>query len=442
MDSKPGTEILVHIAAPSTANDDERYRAQVAAFLQFQSVSRQQLMPTPTGRDSDPDHDHHAHPFSADAARHSLPTPQHEEPSSILREAPRPEVARSVSDPHARSQTDPHPQGQIIEHHVSSVPDSLESLISVIPDSQPEIGHELVNAASSRVTLSPSLQDDRQAKRRRTMLSPEYQESIHRVTISAPAAPAQPAAEHTVNGVHSAKPTMPIFIPSSNPELELEIIDSPPPSPAATIAATTATTSIPDPLNLTNLPLLIHPPKPPISTATFTTHITPTLAMLAERLKPARTYKPSHQSRDLDPLERGYWLVRLAIETSPHDDDRDPAGVTRPGSTNPTPNASKAMEESAHVWPAELLRAFWSFLHDFVGKDGRAGWGVWCILEAEEVRSSTTHLSLKVYAWGEIAMHMYLLLFLASERQIRKMGVQWRDAGEEVVIQMPEAVMF
>ncbi|KAJ5124963.1 uncharacterized protein N7515_008788 [Penicillium bovifimosum] len=457
MDSKPGTEILVHIAAPSTAHDDARYRAQVAAILQFQSASRQQLIHTSLDLDSDPDQadphpDHHAHPFSADALHphHSLPTPQHEVPSPILREAPRPEGERLPSDPHTRSQTDPQLRGQIIEHRISSIPDSLESPISVIPDSQPEIGHELVRAASYRATLSPELQDDRRHKRRRTALSsPDRHDSIHRVTISDSSASVQPEAARTMNPVHGQEPTKPISIPSSNPELELEINNLPPPPPATTATpattaspaptAPTAPTSIPNLINLTTLPLQIHPPKPPISTSTFTTHITPTLAMLAERLKPARTYKPSHQSRTLDPLERGYWLVRFAIATPSHDfhdHDRVSAGATRPGSTDPTPNQPKAEEES-HVWPAQLFGAFWSFLQDFVGKDGRAGWGVWCILEKEEVRETVTHLSLKVYAWGEIAMHMYLLLFLASERRIRGLGVQWRDASEEVVIQMP-----
>jgi hypothetical protein len=439
MDSKPGTEILVHIAAPSTAHDDARYSAQVAAILQFQCVSREPLMDTRMDLDpdpdqhSDPDPHHHAHHFSADAVHphHSHP-PQHEVTSPILREAPRPAVEILSSDPHTRPQTDP--REQIIAHLISSIPDSLESPISVIPDSQPEIGHELVQASSSRAALSPPLQDDQHPKRRRTALSsPDHPDSNDRVTISAPSAPAQPAAGHTVNPVHSQQPTKPISISRSDPESGLENNNLPPPPPPAT----SATIPIPDPVNLT-LPLQIHPPKPPISTSTFTTHITPTLAMLAERLKPARTYKPSHQSRALDPLERGYWLVRLAIEPSSHD-DRAPAGVTRPGTTNPTPNLPKPTEEESHAWPAQLFRAFWSFLQDFVGKDGRAGWGVWCILEAEEeeVRSCTTHLSLKVYAWGEVAMHTYLLLFLASERRIRGMGVQWRDAREEVVIQMP-----
>jgi hypothetical protein len=60
---------------------------------------------------------------------------------------------------------------------------------------------------------------------------------------------------------------------------------------------------------------------------------------------------------------------------------------------------------------------------------------VWCILERDVLLSD--RVTLKVYAWGEVAMHVYLLLFLASERRIRGMGAQWRDYREEVVVQMP-----
>jgi hypothetical protein len=102
-----------------------------------------------------------------------------------------------------------------------------------------------------------------------------------------------------------------------------------------------------------------------------------------------------------------------------------------------------------------IFSRFWAFLSDFI-KEGRAGWGVWCILEAEDENDSTFPskeaeghsnstgsvkarqlVSLKVFTWGEIARHIYLLLFLASERQVRKLGAQWYDSRGKVVIQMP-----
>lgn len=143
--------------------------------------------------------------------------------------------------------------------------------------------------------------------------------------------------------------------------------------------------------------------------------------MLTERLKPARTYIPSYQTRDLDPLERGYWFVRFDITGTDRDRDRD---------------RDTLHSNAIPTWPSPLFEAFWSFLTDFIGRDGRAGWGVWCILERNG-DSRSSQVTLKVYAWGEVAMHIYLLLFLASERRVKGMGAQWKDSREEVVVQMP-----
>jgi hypothetical protein len=154
--------------------------------------------------------------------------------------------------------------------------------------------------------------------------------------------------------------------------------------------------------------------------------------MLIKRLKSGRTYNPTNQTRDIDNLERGYWYLHINL-------------VSEAETTTPNPDPIS--------WPIPLFSKFWNFLSDFIAKEARAGWGVWCILEEENSNSPTpeeptgeptepnkTHeqtLTLKVYTWGEIACHIYLLLFLASDRQVRKMGAQWRDARDEVVIQMP-----
>lgn len=179
-----------------------------------------------------------------------------------------------------------------------------------------------------------------------------------------------------------------------------------------------------------HLPLEIKPNPPPISTNPFTTHITPTLKMLSTRLNPSRTYTPLQQTRPLDNLERGHWYLRLNLTDT----------------LNPKPPSST-------TWDMPLFTRFWTFLTDFIAKEGRAGWGVWCILEDDGsdksasspqngledggVEKPTRPVTLKVYAWGEIASHIYLILFLASERRVRRMGLQWRDSAEDVVIQMP-----
>ncbi|KAJ5865244.1 uncharacterized protein N7529_007160 [Penicillium soppii] len=343
-------EILVHIAAPSTAHDDARYRAQIAAILDFQCASRSQVQ------------------FHINNSTPCLPADLQHEPSPI-REASRP----AFSDHEC-----PAPRevlGATHDHeHGHSTP--FESFVSVIPDSQ-EIA-QLVSSHSAEpqapLTSSPS----------------PYHANNEPTTV-------QPAAPTC-----SSRSATAIPVPDSAVSLYLHL----------------------------HLPLEIHPPSPPIATAPFKTHITPTLSMLAERLKPARTYNPSRQARKLDPLERGYWFVRFTIVDTDADTDIDLQDRDRDPVANPDSDSGPSL-----FWPAPLFRAFWSFLSEFVGRDGRAGWGVWCILERDVLLSD--RVTLKVYAWGEVAMHVYLLLFLASERRIRGMGAQWRDYREEVVVQMP-----
>ncbi|KAJ5153709.1 uncharacterized protein N7500_009148 [Penicillium coprophilum] len=432
------SQILVHIAAASTAQDDARYRAQVAAILEFQCASRQPLMEIESSGPTDRD----PHPLS-DAAEHSsVPLTTQHEALPILREALRPAYTTTPS-PHLLPEMD----GMAPRAHIISNHSSLGSLISVIPDSQPEIA-QLVHASPSHAALSsPSQITPPPPKRRCTAPASPDQANPVSIHVTQPAAN-QPAASHRVtpfqyqdNPLHpTGFPQTPIETSSLDQEKGPDASISHPTTPSLShpIPANSPT---PNPIPLSTLPLEIHPPRPPISTSPFTTHVTPTLSMLTERLNPARTYNPSTQSRPLDPLERGYWLVHLSIEPPQHQ-TQDPVDLLpnpNPGTTSPTPHPKPNLKEN-RPWPSPLFHAFWSFLSDFVGRDGRAGWGVWCILEAAPAPSaisSDTHVSLKVYAWGEVAMHVYLLLFLASERRIRGMGVQWRDSREEVVIQMP-----
>lgn len=276
-------DILVHVAASSTAKDDARYRAQVAALQSFQPVSK-----------------HPIHVLDGHGHRHeTLP----EDPET---EGPRPQT-----------------QGQ-----------NQETPLSVIPDSQ------------SQLEIQPLPQP---------ILSPR---------------------------------------PAKRPRL----------SP-------TSTTTTPATINLTTFPLQAHPTPPTPSSSPFATHLTPSLSLLASRLSLPRIYKPAHQSRPLDLLERGHWVLRITL----HPDDDDPA----PGS---------------RTWSMRTLSRVWGFLRSFI-VEGRAGWGVWGLLENPSIHHD--ELCLKVYTWGEVIPHIYLLLFLATERRVRKMAAQWRDAADEVVVQMP-----
>ncbi|KAK5152988.1 hypothetical protein LTS14_008096 [Recurvomyces mirabilis] len=153
---------------------------------------------------------------------------------------------------------------------------------------------------------------------------------------------------------------------------------------------------------LDDLSASVRPPAPMTALAKFDTHVTASLKYLADHPTMANCYKPASVQRDLRPMERGYWLI-------------------------PT------LE-----WPAEKQLKFWEYLISFIG-DGQAGWGVWCVRERSQQPLVTTTIgTVKVYCWGEVVKHIYLMLYVASESKVRKLGLQWFDSEDSKVIQMRE----
>lgn len=375
------SEILVHISAPCGVSDDARYRAQVEAILGFQSASRQVI--TSRADNSRSDHDDTTSAATSDGLPSNRTPPQ--KPVIPLNDIPN-HPAMMISNGIIALERQPHSCSQT---------DFLDSPVSVIPDSQP-----------GRLSSDPdNLQNvDRQPS-----------------TIPPPWPPCSPDVpptkrDRTISLSPRGGLKKPRHIQRKADEADIAQTGD---------LAVLPTTSFPAPAE-------IRPPLPPISREQFITHITPTLEMLATRLK-GRTYSPLQQTRELHKLERGHWYLRInVIEAETHES-----------------NVSTEGSNGACNWDISMFSRFWSFLADFI-KEGRAGWGVWCILEdvpnsqspRDSLRSAwrevnIRQLTLKTYAWGEIAFHVYLLLFLASERRVRKMGARWRDGRGDVVIHMP-----
>ncbi|KAK1781130.1 hypothetical protein QBC45DRAFT_406851 [Copromyces sp. CBS 386.78] len=131
-----------------------------------------------------------------------------------------------------------------------------------------------------------------------------------------------------------------------------------------------------------------------------TSLITPVLAKLATDLNLPMRFQPFLQTRDLCPYERGYWLVDCTS------------------------------------WGRELKESCWLFLADYLGS-GAAGWGIWCTRDEGFTR-------LRMYCWGAVVGHMYLVLYIISKREVLYTGTKWVDGEGEVVIRMearPRSVM-
>jgi hypothetical protein len=153
----------------------------------------------------------------------------------------------------------------------------------------------------------------------------------------------------------------------------------------------------------------IRPKDPPISLATYSTHVTPALRHLDQDSSVASCYKPLSVTRQIEPLERGHWLI-------------------------PCDSLPQNVEDE-----------FWGTLQSVVG-NGSAGWATWCSQESHDMigmqppEVSAGWLDavppIRVYCWGEVVKHVYLLLYVASNSRVRRLGLQWIDADGVVVVQM------
>lgn len=136
----------------------------------------------------------------------------------------------------------------------------------------------------------------------------------------------------------------------------------------------------------------IFAPPPPVTIDNLSPDclISDKLAKLATDL--SSRYRPLGH-RPIDPLERGYWSVDCTS------------------------------------WDTDTRAETWSFLHSYV-KSGLAGWGVWC-------RRDDWGDNIRIYGWGHVAKHTYLLLYLASGRRIKATGANWHGADGDVTVTVP-----
>lgn len=83
-------------------------------------------------------------------------------------------------------------------------------------------------------------------------------------------------------------------------------------------------------------------------------------------------------------------------------------------------------------------------------REGKAGWGVRAFREVQPSPPSGETLGqggagagerrreeIKIYCWGEVVGHVWLMLFVCSERRVKRMeGVVWKEGSGRVVVRM------
>ena len=388
----PETEILVHISAPCGASDDARYRKESQGYLLFKSANRHSLCrldssagdgakvtssPAPTvvptiNEDKETDHG------NIDLSTLRTPCPR---PSKL----PKIHVTRTPLD--CRPQTAPASISCIKETPVPSLhrrsqPDSREQASSFIPDSQGSLSWAIPLPKRRHCSKSPSP-------------SP---------LLSSPSSKRRRITSGMSLGAEAQSSSSPL------PDRRLDW---------KTSASSRLLRSILDP-----------PPRP--SNAPFKTYITAPLALITAHL-PLDTFYVSFQAqppyRHLKIHERGHWSFSISSISIEH------------------------------------KRKAWTYLEKFIG-EGRAGRAS-CFLEevrnviakdtikgpapAQSNENGKTHDRalpcevesgvgkkefLKVYCMGEAVPSIWLLLFIATTRQIKGRRAQWIDASGKVVVQM------
>ena len=184
----------------------------------------------------------------------------------------------------------------------------------------------------------------------------------------------------------SPSPVEAIQVPSSPYSTPPVPVNQEPPPPPPSEEEEFIPATQPDGLSIT-------PPSPPVSTADLddpAALVSPKLAKLAVDL--SSRYRP-RIVRPLDPLERGYWRL------------------------------------DCRAWTPARRADAWLFLRNYL-RSGLAGWAVWCVRDA-------SHDYIRLYAFAALAKHTYLLLYLASGRQVKATGAQWVDGEGCVALQVP-----
>ncbi|KAL2070657.1 hypothetical protein VTL71DRAFT_13683 [Oculimacula yallundae] len=486
--ARKDVEILVHTTAPSRGQDDAKYRRIAEAYLSFQPATRtefeydlpnnapenldeaagsqlqEELHQAAQETQREPESGASYHPDRDSSDEEDVYKYVIEHPLSLSQELLSPSMSFNSAADNANS---PIFRAQVT--HYGDLPglDSSQELgiteswvapPSEVPDSQPEVSRAMIAFSSPTRMLELYLQNQESQLTRSTpdkspdksdktssldlpsglkgLLSsspdhgltqsspspvrgPERQpERILEARRSIPPSTQDPAlslkrkwVSSSSEGTHPSsappKPILPIIEapmssqplpprPEKRARLEppsIRALASSQPTPTSSrLACTPTPSSFQAPGNWwSQLEIRPRPPATSNEELTAEKFITPHLAALAKRL-PSGIYCPLFQKRDLRGMERGYWSV------------------------------------DCRNWTEDLQQQCWNTLGSSIGKNN-SGWGVWCVRD-----ENCTYI--RVYCWGIVAEHIYLLLYMASNNKIKKAGARWIGGNGETIIQM------
>lgn len=489
----PPIEILVHISGPSRGSDDARYRREARNYLQFEVGTRHVLLSNKDREngDNEGDEDDEDNETNEDIGETDQDGESDYGDCDFSQfETPGPKIAPPALPMVGNYEGNSLQQARenFWRTPVTSKSKALRSFDNYTPGSAPVVKHPFAVQVSRtpviQVVRTPSDQRPNTAPTS-AKSSPEipyfcssqsdsWGPSPNEVPDSQPSLPnlkrplgsSSPSPQRRST---SRSPKRQRRSPSPSLEQLLQINDSPslpagspiyfrssPLPPASPPPPTPKSSRTP------RSPMAIRPNPPAPDIAHFKTHLTPPLELLITHL-PLVTFfsglelRPA--TRSLRIHERGHWRL------------------------------------STSSFAPDLKIKAWSYLQEFIG-EGRAGWGVWCVIETEprakrrlgtdnkkreeeekkgggaevgEVQQppagdplsghgndgwrTATQMDIdeaepppppptpaqeiwKFYCWGEQVPAIWLLIFIATNRKAKGCAAAWLDSREETVVLM------
>lgn len=300
---------------------------------------------------------------------------------------------RNISEDPMPSSPDDVDMGFVEDSQVApgTLPSELQDIYLLASDGTSEIDQDEKHIQDDTVTNTEKEENTPIGAMETNGAVPQRRRSLRLKAISSTAGVPEPASKPP--GTSCSSPT--------KRQESVYSDDAPKPTPASQHAENVQETPIDtrqflQPVDFSNLQIDAYPPEPKVSTArpgTLPSQITAPLAAIKEQ-NPTR-FKPIRILNKPKADDRGYWLVGCSH------------------------------------WPAQLQQVFWTKVSEQVSS-GRLGWGVTLYRESFTSRSLG---KVKLYCWGEVIEHMWLVLWLCSKGQVSGSGLKWIDAdGNEALV--------
>lgn len=167
------------------------------------------------------------------------------------------------------------------------------------------------------------------------------------------------------------------------------------------------------------LPNEIHGPKPHGGRARFVTHTTKTLRKLAIRVPLSKHFRPCRVTRDVNVLERGHWQFSVGIiESSMIQGPRQAL-------------QKRGNDELVSLLSESEFLQLWRNICCFI-QDGKAGWGTSIV----KTQIGQGLWRIRLFSWAEILGHVWLVLWVLSDKLTEHIPMHWMDGRGTTVVTM------